>query len=282
LDIVYSLEIGAVAAVAAILGSMLGLGGGVFLVPILTLFFGIDPKFAVGASAVVVVTNSVVGSTNHLRIRFTNPRLAMLLQIATAAGAIAGALYGVLADPRVIYIVLGAVLVYAAVSMVVRSERQVTAPPPGAPDSLKLGAAFRDPAIKEDVGYIPINVGWGMGVGVGAGVISGMLGVGGGVVMVPVMNLLMRVPVKAAVGTSTFMVGMTSVATAFVFYSRGFIDPTLVVPAIIGVFLGGQIGSRLTRRIKAQRLALLFALILLYLGLSLLLRAFGVEMPGQA
>jgi uncharacterized membrane protein YfcA len=78
------------------------------------------------------------------------------------------------------------------------------------------------------------------------------------------------------------MVGMTSVATAFVFYSRGFIDPTLVVPAIVGVFVGGQIGSRLTRRIKAQRLALLFALILLYLGLSLLLRAFGVEMPGQA
>ena len=282
MDIVYSLEIGAVAAVAAILGSMLGLGGGVFLVPILTLFFGIDPKFAVGASAVVVVTNSVVGSTNHLRIRFTNPRLAMLLQIATAAGAIAGALYGVLADPRVIYIVFGAVLVYAAVSMVVRSERRVIAPPPGAPDTLRLGAAFRDPAIKEEITYIPVNVGWGMGVGVGAGVISGMLGVGGGVVMVPAMNLLMRVPVKAAVGTSTFMVGITSVATAFVFYSQGFIDPTLVVPAIVGVFVGGQIGSRLTRRIRAQRLALLFALILLYLGLSLLLRAFGVEMPGQA
>jgi hypothetical protein len=206
----------------------------------------------------------------------------MLLQIATATGAIAGALYGVLADPRVIYIVFGAVLVYAAVSMVVRRERHVTAPPPGTPDTLRLGAAFRDPAIGEEVGYIPINVGWGMGVGVGAGVISGMLGVGGGVVMVPAMNLLMRVPVKAAVGTSTFMVGMTSVATAFVFYSRGFIDPTLVVPAIVGVFLGGQIGSHLTRRIKAQRLALLFALILLYLGLSLLLRAFGIEMPGQA
>ena len=282
MDIVYSLEIGAVAATAAILGSMLGLGGGVFLVPILTLFFGIDPKFAVGASAVVVVTNSVVGSTNHLRIRFTNPRLAMLLQIATATGAIAGALYGVFADPRVIYMVFGAVLVYAAISMVVRSERRVTAPPPGASDALQLGAAFRDPAIGAEVGYIPTHVGAGIGVGVGAGVISGMLGVGGGVVMVPAMNLLMRVPVKAAVGTSTFMVGITSVATAFVFYSQGYIDPTLVVPAIIGVFLGGQIGSHLTRRIKAQRLALLFALILFYLGLSLLLRAFGVEMPGQA
>jgi uncharacterized membrane protein YfcA len=261
---------------------MLGLGGGVFLVPILTLFFGIDPKLAVGASAVVVVTNSVVGSTNHLRSQFTNIRLAMLLQVSAAAGAIAGALYGVGADPRVIYGVFGVVLIYAAVSMFIRREQWVEPPPLGAPDPLRVGAAFRDPAIGSDVGYIPKHVGWGMGVGAGAGVISGMLGVGGGVVMVPVMNLLMRVPVKAAVGTSTFMVGITSVATAFVFYSQGKIDPTLVVPAIIGVFLGGQIGSRLTRRVRAQRLSLLFAVILLYLGASLLLRAFGVTLPGQS
>jgi uncharacterized membrane protein YfcA len=281
LDIVYSLEIGVVAAVAAILGSMLGLGGGVFLVPILTLFFGVDPKLAVGASAIVVVTNSVVGSTNHLRSRFTNLRLAMLLQISTAIGAIAGALYGVVADPRVIYAVFGAVLVYAAVSMVLRRQRTVSAPPAGAADPLDLGAAFHDPAIRGEVSYIPSRVAGGMGVGAGAGVISGMLGVGGGVVMVPAMNLLMGVPVKAAVGTSSFMIGITSVATAFVYYSRGKIDPTLVVPSIIGVFLGGQIGSRLTRHIRAQRLALIFALILLYLGVSLLLRAAGVKVPGQ-
>ena len=282
MDIVYALEIGAVAAVAAILGSMLGLGGGVFLVPILTLFFGVDPKLAVGASAIVVVTNSVVGSTNHLKSRFTNLRLAMLLQVSTALGAIAGALYGVAADPRVIYGVFGAVLVYAAVSMVVRRERAVSAPIAGATDALDLGAAFRDPAIGRDVGYIPIRPAAGMGVGAGAGVISGMLGVGGGVVMVPTMSLLMHVPVKAAVGTSSFMVGITSVATAFVYYSRGKIDPALVVPAIVGVFLGGQVGSRLTRRVRAQRLAVIFAVILLYLGVSLLLRAVGIEVPGQS
>jgi uncharacterized membrane protein YfcA len=260
---------------------MLGLGGGVFLVPILTLFFGIDPKLAVGASAIVVVTNSVVGSTNHLKSRFTNLRLAMLLQVSMALGAIAGALYGVAADPRVIYGVFGAVLVYAAVSMVIRRERAVSAPIGGATDALDLGAAFSDPAIGRDIGYIPIRPAAGMGVGAGAGIISGMLGVGGGVVMVPAMNLLMRVPVKAAVGTSSFMIGITSVATAFVYYSRGKIDPTLVVPAIIGVFLGGQIGSRLTRRIRAQRLALIFSVILLYLGISLLLRAVGIKVPGQ-
>ncbi len=92
----------------------------------------------------------------------------------------------------------------------------------------------------------------------------------------------MHVPVKAAVGTSSFMVGITSVATAFVYYSRGKIDPALVVPAIVGVFLGGQVGSRLTRRVRAQRLAVIFAVILLYLGVSLLLRAVGIEVPGQS
>jgi uncharacterized membrane protein YfcA len=281
LDIVFSLEIGIVAAVAAILGSMLGLGGGVFLVPIFTLFFGIDAKLAVGASAIVVVTNSIVGSTNHLRSRFTNLRLAMLLQISTAAGAIAGALFGVVADPRIIYAVFGGVLVYAAVSMVVRRRRAVSAPPAGTPDPLELGAAFHDPAIRGEVSYIPTRAAGGLGVGMGAGIISGMLGVGGGVVMVPAMNLLMGVPVKAAVGTSSFMVGITSVATAFVYYSRGKIDPTLVVPSVIGVFLGGQLGSRLTRHVRAQRLAVIFALILLYLGVSLLLRAIGVKVPGQ-
>ena len=106
-----------------------------------------------------------------------------------------------------------------------------------------------------------------------------MLGVGGGVVMVPVMNLLMRVPMKGSVGTSVYMVGMTSVATAFTYYARGKIDPTLVVPALIGVFVGGQLGSRLTRRVRAQRLSRLFALILLYLSLSLLVRTFGIPLP---
>jgi uncharacterized membrane protein YfcA len=278
LDLLLMVELGVVAAVAAILGSMLGLGGGVFLVPIFTLFFGIDPKLAVGASAVVVVVNSIVGSSVHLRSRFTNLRLAMLLQVTTALGAILGALFGVRADPRIVYLVFGFVLVYAAVSMGIPRSNKVVAL---AADPMRLGAAYHDPATGDEVPYVPVRIAPGLGVSLGAGVLSGMLGVGGGVVMVPAMNLLMRVPVKAAVGTSAFMVGITSVATAFVFYANGKLDPGIIVPAIVGVFLGGQIGSRLTRRIRAQRLALLFGVILLYLGLSLVLRAFGIELPGQ-
>jgi len=285
---------GLVAAVAAVLGSMLGLGGGVFLVPILTLFFGVDQKVAIGASAVAVVTNSIVGSSVHLRSRFTNLRLAMLLQVTTAAGATAGALFGVGADPRIVSAVFGGVLLYAAISMLIRREAKSAPSAPVAGSAALAGeldgesaapstlaAAFHDPAIGRDVRYRPRRLPLGLGISAGAGVISGMLGVGGGVVMVPAMNLVMAVPLKAAVGTSAFMVGITSVATAFVFYSQGEINPTVVVPAIIGVFVGGQFGSRLTRRLRVQRLAAVFSVLLFYLGLSLLLQAFGVTLPGQ-
>ena len=108
-----------------------------------------------------------------------------------------------------------------------------------------------------------------------------MLGIGGGVIQVPAMNLLMRVPVKAAAGTSSFMVGISAVATAAVFYAEGKIDPTVVVPAVVGIFVGSQVGSRLTRRVRTQRLVVIFAAVLLYLGVSLLLKAVGITVPGQ-
>jgi uncharacterized membrane protein YfcA len=271
------LALGAVAAGAAILGSMLGLGGGVFLVPIFTLFFGIDPKLAVGASAIVVVTNSVVGSSVHLKSGFTNLRLAMLLQVMTATGAILGAIYGVNANPAVIYVVFGIVLLYAAISMAIpRSNRNVSL----GDDRLRLGAVFHDPATKQDMAYVPKRVPQGVGISAGAGILSGMLGVGGGVVMVPVMNLLMGVPVKAAVGTSAFMVGITQVAPSFVYYANGKIDPRVVVPAVIGVFLGGQFGAKLTRRLKAQRLSLIFGVVLAYLGIRMIFQGLGIHLLG--
>jgi uncharacterized protein len=280
LDIARFIELGVVSAAAAVVGSMLGLGGGVFLVPIFTLFFGVDQKLAIGASAVAVVTNSVVGSSVHLRSRFTNLRLAMLLQVTMATGATAGAILGVWAPERAVNIVFGLVLLYAATSMLLKRTADV----PGSedlPDDWGLRANYLDPATKKVVGYIPQRVTAGLGISAFAGGLSGMLGVGGGVIQVPAMNLLMRVPVKAAAGTSSFMVGITAIATAFVYYAEEKIDPTVVVPAMIGIFVGSQAGSRLTRRVKAQNLVLLFVAILLYLGLSLLLKAAGITLPGQ-
>ena len=280
MDIARFIELGVVSAAAAVVGSMLGLGGGVFLVPIFTLFFGVDQKLAIGASAVAVVTNSVVGSSVHLRSRFTNLRLAMLLQVTMATGATAGAILGVWAPERAVNVVFGLVLLYAATSMLLKRTADVPEIE-DAPDDWGLRANYLDPATKRVVGYIPQRVSAGLGISAFAGGLSGMLGVGGGVIQVPAMNLLMRVPVKAAAGTSSFMVGITAIATAFVYYAEEKIDPAVVVPAMIGIFVGSQAGSRLTRRVKAQNLVLLFVAILLYLGMSLLLKAAGVTLPGQ-
>ncbi len=277
MDLDYSLALGLAAAAAAILGSMLGLGGGVFIVPLFTLYLGVDPKIAVGASAIAVVTNSVVGSSNHLRNGFTNVRLSMLLQISTAIGAIVGAIIAIWVDASFLKVVLGLVLVYSAVSMI-RSHKIVY---PNAtssdPDPLALGAAFPDPTTDGEVRYIPQRVPLGMSISTGAGVLSGMLGIGGGVIQVPMMNLVMRMPVKAAAGTSSFMVGMTAVATAAIFYSEGKIDPQVAVPAMLGVFVGSSVGSTLTKRLKTERLIIIFFIILTYLGVSMVLDAFGLN-----
>lgn len=283
--------LGVVSALAAVLGSMLGLGGGVFMVPIFTLFFGIDQKFAIGASAIAVVANSVVGSSVHLRTRLTNLRLAMLLQVTTAIGATIGALFSVGADPRIVNAIFGALLLYVALSMIRKarapSARATPTPdtPPQTEDArslaLRLDATFEDAATQRTIRYVPRRVPVGVGLSGGAGLLSGMLGIGGGVVQVPIMNLMMGIPVKAAAGTSAFMVGLSAVATSAVYYADGQVNPQVVVPAILGVFVGSQVGPRLTRRVATNRLVLVFVLILLYLGGSMVLEAIGVALPWQ-
>lgn len=276
MDIALLIGIGLAALAAATLGSMLGLGGGVFLVPILTLFFDIDPHVAVGASAVCVVSNSVVGSTTHIRSGFTNLRLAMVLQVTTAIGAIIGALIALRVDAEVISIVLGIVLLYSAGSML-RQRRVAPAPVPAdAPDPWRLRTTFVDPASGAATEYLPQRLETGMAISGGAGVISGMTGIGGGAIQVPLMNLLMKVPVKAAAGTSAFMVGLTAVATSAVFFAHDELDPSVVVPAMVGIFLGARMGSQVTRRLPTHRLIIVFVAVLAYLGASMVLKAFGI------
>lgn len=278
MDWTQAIELSIAAAGAGILGSMLGLGGGVFMVPIFTLFLGVDAKLAIAASAVAVVTNSVVGSSVHLRSRFTNIRLAMLLQVPTAAGALVGALLAVRAPERILDGIFGAVLTYAALSMLLK-RRMSHIDTSNDPDPLQLKATYYDPATKKEITYVPRNVYRGMGISSGAGVLSGLLGVGGGVIQVPAMNLVMAVPVKAAAGTSALMVGITAVASSFVFYADDKIDPRIVLPAMIGIVAGAQVGSRLTRKVRTDRLVIIFVLVLLYLGLRLILQALHIDLP---
>lgn len=264
------------ALVASVFGSMLGLGGGVFIVPLFTLLLGVDPKIAIGASAVCVVTNSVVGSRRHLVNQYVNFRLSMLLQSTTAAGAIIGAMIALAVNANFLKALLGIMLLYAAYSMVKGSKVAIPSMPADTPDPLNLMYDYQEGT--ETVRYVPQRTDVGLGASGLAGVLSGMLGIGGGLIQVPVMNLIMKLPLRAAAGTSSFMVGMTSVATAAVFYANDLIDPQVTAPAMVGVLLGSSFGSALTKRVKVQQLVSVFLVVMVSLSISMILSAFEISL----
>ncbi len=269
-----------ISAVAGILGSMVGLGGGVFIVPILSVFFGIPLKTAIAASAVSVIVNSLGGSSVYLKHRMTNVRLGLFMELTTAVGAIVGGLIVVLVAPNILRVIFGVALLAMGVAMFKR-QRQGE-PVTNGPDRLMLAQVFHDPATDEHVRYIPQYLRYGAAASSFAGVISGMLGIGGGAVKVPIMNAIMRVPVKASAATSVFMVGITVSASAFIYYIHNIIDLSVTAPAVIGVLLGSQAGAHVSRRLRSEVLVRILVLILAYLAITLLLQAFGINMPGTS
>jgi uncharacterized protein len=263
---------------AGIFGSMLGLGAGVFFVPVLSVFFGVPLKIAVAASAISVIVNSTGGTAVYLRTGLTNVRLALVMELTTTLGAVAGGVIVILIAPRVLRLVLAIALLGMGLTML-REKREQAASQTDR-DPLRLKQSYHDPATGQQVTYVPTRLLPGLGAGTFAGVLSGMLGIGGGAVKVPIMNSIMRVPLKATIGTSMYMVGITVSASAFVYYSHGLMDPSVAVPALLGVAIGSQTGSRIGRRLHGRMLTRLLVLVLLYLAVTLLLQALGVHVPG--
>ncbi len=263
---------------AGVFGSMLGLGAGVFFVPILSVFFGVPLKTAVAASAISVIVNSTGGTAVYLKNRMTNVRLALVMELTTTLGAIGGGVIVILISTEVLRLILGLSLLGMGTAMLFRKRE---APPISeGPDPLRLRQTYRDPVKKVDVTYIPTRTGLGLAAASFAGVISGMLGIGGGAVKVPIMNSIMRVPLKATIGTSMYMVGITVSASAFLYYNHGLIDPSVAVPALLGVAIGSQAGSRVSRRLRGRVLTRLLVVVLFYLAVTLLLQAVGIRLPG--
>ena len=279
-----AIEILVVLAVAAFLagfgGSFLGIGGGVFLIPFMTLVLDIDIKIAIATSLIGVIATSSGAASVYVRDHLTNLRLAMFLEVATTFGAISGALLGLLVDERLLFLSFTAVVLSAAAIMVrTRETAKERAYRAGEEDPLAkrlaLGSVYFD---QEDQGVYRYRVERpiaGFAASAAAGGFSGLLGVGGGFIKVPAMNILMRVPMKAAVATSNFMIGVTAAASAFIYYSAGFVEPSLAAMVIVGVFSGANIGTRLLVRAKAQRVRFVFAVFLAVLGILMGLRAFG-------
>ena len=266
-----------VAAGAGTLGTMLGLGGGIFLVPILSLVFDIPLRSAIAASAISVVANSLSGSTIYLQARYTNVRLAYVLLVPTATGAIVGGVLATSMPLAALKIVFATLLITIAYIMVRR--RNPGAIPVGssrAPDPLRLTGRYVDGPAGDVVTYVPRRVRYGFPMASLGGVASGLFGIGGGPVIVPVMNLLMRVPVKAAASTSSFMVGMTASASALIYYSRGHVDPVVTIISVAGIIVGARVGARLASKLRQDILVILFVVVLTILALSMYLDAFGL------
>ena len=256
------------------LGSMCGLGGGIFLVPLFSVLLGVPLKAAIAASAVCVVVNSLTGANIYLRQKMVNVRLALALQITTAIGALIGGLLVVFAPERLLQFVFALVL-YIMIFFMLRPTPILKADADGADPFLFRGAYF-DPSLSEVVTYLPRRVRLGMGMSGLAGFISGMLGVGGGPIKVPLMNGVMRLPVKAAVATSTYMVGMTASVSALIYYSSGLVDTRVAVPAVLGILLGAQGGSRLGSHAPAEFIRRVLIVILVALATVMLVEAIGL------
>lgn len=248
---------------AGLLGSLVGVGGGIIVVPALSLLLGVEIHHAIAASIVSVVATSSGAASGYVRERLTNLRLAMVLEVATALGAICGAYAVGFIARRWLFLLFGSVLAFTAVSMWNR-RRPLGAevPPDPIADRLRLHGAYFDKSLGREVHYRVGRTKLGIAVSYFAGLVSGLLGIGGGVFKVPVMNLGMGIPIKVCSATSNFMIGVTAATSATLFFVRGDVLPFVAAPVAAGVLLGAKTGARLLGRTPNELVRLIFVVVL--------------------
>jgi uncharacterized membrane protein YfcA len=258
----------AIAFAVGLVGSMLGLGGGVLIIPILTIFLGVPIKTAIGTSIVSVIATSSAAGAVYVSRGMTHTRLGMVLEVATTLGALAGGITAVLISPRWLEGIFGLVLLYVVYSM-----RRLPSGEGVGQRTGTLEASYPDPVTSQQVTYGVRRLPYGLGASFLAGNISGLLGIGGGIIKVPIMTLIMGIPLKAAVATSNFMIGVTAATSAVIYYARGYVNPQIAVPTALGVLLGAQLGSRLGSRARSVVLKRMFQALLLIFAVQMLWKA---------
>jgi uncharacterized membrane protein YfcA len=266
-------------AAAGVFGSLLGLGGGILIVPLLTLGFGLPLREAVGVSLVSVMMTSSAAAGVYLERHVANLRLGMTLELFTAIGALLGGSVAFLLDERLLSLLFAVLLAYVAITMFQarsgEAELGIDTPDAGA-DPMPAGGPASRPSVLDQLGgdgYRVRNLGRGVLGALGAGVASALLGIGGGIIKVPLMHLAMGVPLRVATATSNLMIGITAAASAVIYLIHGGIDPYVAGPTGIGVFVGATAGSRLGHRVDLRLLRLLFVVVLGYTAFEMLLRA---------
>lgn len=267
----FVLVVFAISLAAGVVGTLLGLGGGIVVVPALTLALGIDIRYAIGASIVSVIATSSGAAASYVREHMTNLRVAMFLELATTTGAISGAFIAGLVDPRWLFIAFGLLLGYSAFAMM-RPPREHVGTGGGDPlaDRLRLHASYFDQAAGRQIDYRVGRVKLGMVLMYLAGAVSGLLGIGSGAFKVPALDLAMGLPLKVSTATSNFMIGVTAASSAGVYFSRGDIDPFVAAPVAAGVVIGAFAGSRLLSKLPAGKLRIAFVVVLLAIAVQTL------------
>jgi len=258
---------------AGLLGSLVGVGGGIIIVPLLTLLFGVDIHHAIAASIISVIATSSGAASSYVRDHISNLRLAMFLEIATSAGALSGAFLAAVISPRWLFVLFGGMLIFTASSLNKRKAQQgANSQPDPLADRLKLHSAFYDPAVKHEIAYRVSHTRIGFSGSYFAGVVSALLGVGGGIIKVPLMNLVMGMPIKACSATSNFMIGVTAATSAAVYLVRGDVRPFIAAPVSLGVLLGAKSGAKLMNHLKSDRIRLIFVIVLAITAIQMLTR----------
>ena len=268
----------AISILAGLVGALAGVGGGILIVPTLTLLFGIDIRLAIGASIVSVIATSSGAAAAYVRDRMTDMRVGMFLELATTTGAVVGALLAAIVAQAFLYILLGVVLLGSALMQVLRlgEEMPPEVEPSGLAARLRLASSYPDARRGREVSYAARRVPLGFVLMWGAGLVSGLLGIGSGALKVVAMDGAMRLPMKVSSATSNFMIGVTAAASAGIYLGRGDVDPTLVAPVALGVLAGAMLGARLLPRLANRHVRWIFLPVLVVIGIQTLLRGFGV------
>ena len=252
----FTILVGMGSFVAGLLGSLTGLGGGVIIVPLLTLVFHVDIRYAIGASLVSVIATSSGAAAAYLKEGYSNIRVGMFLEVATSIGALCGAFLATRIPTAAIAIIFGAVLLYSAWASIARPPELAAQESGPFARLLRLDGHYPAPEGMRayHVGGVPA----GFALMYVAGAISGLLGIGSGAVKVLAMDRAMKIPFKVSTTTSNFMIGVTAAASAGIYLHRGYLDPGIAMPVMLGVLAGALLGARILPKAEVRTLRIVF------------------------
>ena len=264
---------------AGIFGSIVGLGGGVVIIPVLTLLLGVDIHFAIGASIVAIIGTSSGAASTYVKDKVTNLRVGMFLELGSTSGAILGAALAAYADSVVLELIFGGILLVTLIPTLMKIGEDIPRSPElrGLSKKLSLNGSYteKDGTV---INYNTTRPVAGLAGTWVAGVLSGLLGIGGGAFKVLSMDLAMKLPMKVSTTTSNFMIGVTAAASAGIYYERGDVNPLIVAPVAIGILIGAAIGAKLLLRFRNPTVRKLFAIVLAVTAVQMILGALGVTL----